>query len=434
SQGRSVLLLEKSLKEPDRIIGELLQPGGVRALEKLGMRECLEGIDAITVRGYNVIYHGESVAIPYPENETAKDGTPYEGRAFHHGRFISKLREAARKTPNVTVVETTVTELVKSTDGPEVLGVLSSTDGKPDYYFAPLTVVADGYASKFRKQYHRNTPQVKSKFYGLELIDATLPLPGFGHVLVSDKPPILLYQIGTHETRILCDIPENLPSASVKAGGVKNHLRNVVLPSLPEKLQKPFEAALDEGKIRSMPNSFLPSSTNRTPGLIFVGDSLNMRHPLTGGGMTCAFNDVVTVSEMLAPANVPDLNDTHRVLKQMEKFHWVRKSKTSVINILAMALYSLFAANNENLVALQRGCFRYFQLGLVKGPVSLLAGIVTQQLVLFRHFFAVAFLAMWEVLKSEPIIFLPLTLLKCVQVLWTACVVLFPFIYTEYSS
>ena len=46
-QGRSVILLEKSLKEPDRIVGELLQPGGVAALEKLGMRECLEEIDEV---------------------------------------------------------------------------------------------------------------------------------------------------------------------------------------------------------------------------------------------------------------------------------------------------------------------------------------------------------------------------------------------------
>lgn len=37
-QGRSVILLEKSLKQPDRIVGELLQPGGVSALEKLGLR------------------------------------------------------------------------------------------------------------------------------------------------------------------------------------------------------------------------------------------------------------------------------------------------------------------------------------------------------------------------------------------------------------
>lgn len=38
NQGRSVILLERSLKEPDRIVGELLQPGGIDALEKLGMR------------------------------------------------------------------------------------------------------------------------------------------------------------------------------------------------------------------------------------------------------------------------------------------------------------------------------------------------------------------------------------------------------------
>ncbi len=40
-QGRSVVLLEKSLKEPDRIVGELLQPGGVAALEKLGLKGAL---------------------------------------------------------------------------------------------------------------------------------------------------------------------------------------------------------------------------------------------------------------------------------------------------------------------------------------------------------------------------------------------------------
>ena len=37
NQGRKVLLLERDLSEPDRIVGELLQPGGVSALEKLGL-------------------------------------------------------------------------------------------------------------------------------------------------------------------------------------------------------------------------------------------------------------------------------------------------------------------------------------------------------------------------------------------------------------
>ena len=35
--GRKVTVIERDLKEPDRIVGELLQPGGRRALIKLGL-------------------------------------------------------------------------------------------------------------------------------------------------------------------------------------------------------------------------------------------------------------------------------------------------------------------------------------------------------------------------------------------------------------
>ena len=35
-QGRSVLVLERNLSEPDKFIGELLQPGGVEMLLDLG--------------------------------------------------------------------------------------------------------------------------------------------------------------------------------------------------------------------------------------------------------------------------------------------------------------------------------------------------------------------------------------------------------------
>lgn len=188
----------------------------------------------------------------------------------------------------------------------------------------------------------------RSRFWGIELIDADLPHPLHGHVVLGEGAPVLLYQIGTHETRALVDIPENCETASVKNGGVKNHLRNVVLPSLPKCVQSSFEAALDRGALRSMPNSWLPPSTNKTPGMIILGDAMNMRHPLTGGGMTVAFNDAVLLSQLLSPEKVPRLDDTKAVLKQMSTFHWRRKNLTSVINILAQALYSLFAANGMN--------------------------------------------------------------------------------------
>ena len=167
-----------------------------------------------------------------------------------------------------------------------------------------------------------------------------------------------------------------------------------------------------------------------------LGDAMNMRHPLTGGGMTVAFNDVVLLSELLSPEQVPSLDDTKLVLKQMRAFHWQRKGLASVINILAQALYSLFAADDKQLKALQMGCFHYFKLGgnCVDGPVGLLAGIIRQPFVLFYHFFAVAIYAIWIYLSSASILTLPVRLVGSLGVFWKACNVLFPYIFSELKS
>lgn len=50
--GRRVLVVERDMATPDRIVGELLQPGGCASLRALGMGDCLEGIDAIPTEGY----------------------------------------------------------------------------------------------------------------------------------------------------------------------------------------------------------------------------------------------------------------------------------------------------------------------------------------------------------------------------------------------
>lgn len=424
-QGRQVLLVERDYSEPDRIVGELLQPGGVAALTELGLRDCLENIDAIVVKGYECIYHGESVGIPYSMNDQKQS---YEGRSFHHGKFVMALRDAALAEKNVTKLEATVSKLISNPDSGRVMGIKTAAG---DHYWAALTVVADGCFSKFRSSYISKKPVVRSNFVGLVLKDAVLPNPNHGHVILGANSPVLIYQIGTHDTRILVDVQGKLPSNS--SGELKRYLETEVLPAMPESIKPSLKKALEVERLRSMPNSFLPPSTNITEGLIMLGDAMNMRHPLTGGGMTVALNDVLLLSKLLSPTAVPDLSDTQAILRLMPKFHWKRKSLSSTINVLAQALYSLFAADDDRLRVLQEGCFRYFQLGgeCVDGPVGFLSGMSKRPVMLFLHFFAVALYAILLQFRKSRVLEYPKTALMSVGVLGKACEVLFPVLGSE---
>ncbi|OLN88173.1 putative squalene monooxygenase [Colletotrichum chlorophyti] len=456
-QGRSVILLERWMKEPDRIVGELLQPGGIVALRQLGLADAIEGIDAIPCYGYKVSFHGDGVDIPYPSFDehgrmirpastevVSASAKQKEGRCFHHGRFIMNLRKACQQQENITIFETEVTATIRGENEDTVLGVRSKTtdsetgERKDDYFFGQLTIVADGYASKFRKDCIPQAPIIKSKFYALELIDAPMPSPGYGHVVLGKAFPVLLYQIGTHETRALVDVPANIPEASPAAGGVRGYIKNCIMPTLPAEMRPCFEAALADGKIpRSMPNSYLPPSRQTVNGMLLLGDAFNMRHPLTGGGMTVAFNDCVILSDLLHPSRVPNLADPVALKNVLHEFHWRRKSLTSIINVLAMALYALFAANDRQLQALKLGCFAYFRRGHAAEPMALMGGLIHQPTRLAYHFFSVAFLAIWlnalDVMGGSILGFLkaPLALIDGILILWRASVVFLPVMWRE---
>ncbi|KAG1722995.1 squalene epoxidase-domain-containing protein, partial [Suillus lakei] len=264
---RRIALLERSLAEPDRIVGELLQPAGVAFLDKLGLQGALEGIDAIPVHGYAVfppwtIRAGtEGTCNARKKCGCHRSNRERTGRRGRKGRryFPRRLDNHCRRV------------------------------------FLELRSTVQGQSARPSK--------TKSHFCGAILKDARLPISQHGTVaLVRGHGPVLLYQISEHDTRMLVDVKTPLPS------DLKKHITlKSCLPSLLSYMSRSVLLFYAD-RVRRMPNSFLPPvSQTHKRGVILLGDAWNMRHPLTGGGMTVALSDVYILSQHLD--KVIDLRD-----------------------------------------------------------------------------------------------------------------------------
>ncbi|RUS18236.1 squalene epoxidase-domain-containing protein [Endogone sp. FLAS-F59071] len=424
TDGRRVLLIERDLSEPDRIVGELLQPGGMDALRELGM----EGTASTTLtvsHATATVSSSTANRSTFPTPRTVRARRPlafhftmvgssrtYAGLlALHQSTLLSvpacRLFHSPETppdphhnhpflpSPSVTVVEGTANSLIRDADEHKVIGVSYLPKGEKEEFrvHAPLTIVADGLFSKFRKEFTDKTPDVKSNFVGLL---APLSQPWSCRPGQARPHPALPNWYARHARAGRCA----WEAAKCVVGRTEG---SVVASELPETIRNKFLEALETERLRSMPNGFLPPSSNQTDGLIVMGDAANIRHPLTGGGMTVAFKDVCLLRDVLSPANVPDFRDTDLVLAQLSSYFWRRKGYSAAINVLAMALYQLFAAADDpNLQILQEACFRYFQLGgeCIDGPVGLLSGLIQRPIVLVYHFFRVAFYAVYRMFAN----------------------------------
>lgn len=420
ADGRRVLLLERDLAEPDRIVGELLQPGGVASLRALGLGAAVEGIDAQVIRGYGMFLGGKRMCVEYvapastaapvtaAEGAAAAKGVAavpppppdadaaVAGRSFHNGRFVRRLRELAAATPGVSLAQGTVLSLVEDPSSGTVTGVtFRDRPGAPvQTAAAALTIACDGCFSRLRAAAVPPPPgagappiEVASRFVGLLLAAGSLPYPGHGHVVLADPSPVLFYPVSSTAVRCLVDLPPSLPAGT----DLRAHLLGVIAPQLPDGLRSPFEAAVAAGGWRSMPNRTMVAPPAARPGALLLGDAFNMRHPLTGGGMTVALADVALLRGALG--GVADLADAAAVAAALGGVTAARKPLSSTINILANALYAVFspgpAASRRHMRA---ACFDYLARGgrCATDPVAMLGGLRPAPYLLLGHFFGVA--------------------------------------------
>ncbi|XP_028806977.1 squalene monooxygenase [Neltuma alba] len=396
--GHRVRVIERDLSEPVRIVGELLQPGGYLKLIELGLEDCVQEIDAQQVFGYALYKDGKNTRLPYPLEKFHSD---VSGRSFHNGRFIQRMREKAASLPKVHLTEGTVTSLLE--ENGTIKGVHYKTkDGQVFSAYAPLTIVCDGCFSNLRRSLCNPKVDVPSCFVGLILENCELPYANHGHVILADPSPILFYPISSTEIRCLVDVPgQKVPS--ILNGEMTKYLKTVVAPQVPSELYDAFISAVDKGDLRTMPNRSMPAAPYPTPGALLMGDAFNMRHPLTGGGMTVALSDIVVLRNLLKPLR--DLNDASTLCKYLESFYTLRKPVASTINTLAGALYKVFSASPDKARSeMRQACFDYLSLGGVfsEGPISLLSGLNPRPLSLVLHFFAVAIYGVGRLLIPFP--------------------------------
>ena len=192
--------------------------------------------------------------------------------------------------------------------------------------------------------------------------DVQLPHPNHGHVILGSPSPILVYPIASNEARVLVDIPPAVKVPSSATGELREYLRSTVLPQLPPSLRPAFETALNTAKLRAMQNKQLAANPLHPPGALLLGDSFNMRHPLTGGGMTVALSDTKLLCDMLQP--LPDFADSVQTARCTSDFYIKRKPLSSTINTLANALYEVFREKEaEAHEEMRQAVFDYLALG-----------------------------------------------------------------------
>ncbi|KAK4387631.1 Squalene epoxidase 1 [Sesamum angolense] len=312
--------LGKRLTEPDRIVGELLQPGGYLKLIELGLEDCVEEIDAQRVFGYALFKDGKATRLSYPLEKFHSDVSG----SFHNGRFIQRMREKAASLPNVQLEQGTVTSLFDN-----------------------------------------------------------------GTIRGSITNPVL--PISSTEVRCLVDVPgQKVPSVS--NGEMANYLKTVVAP------QRKYKDNAEQK------HAGCSSSHSRA---LLMGDAFNMRHPLTGGGMTVALSDIVVLRNLLRPLH--DLNDASALCKNIlnpsilaegqSNFLWQPQSTHWQVP------YKVFSSSPDQArKEMRQACFDYLSLGGVfsNGPVSLLSGLNPRPLSLVCHFFAVAIYGVGRLLLPFP--------------------------------
>ncbi|KAK2077122.1 hypothetical protein QBZ16_004756 [Prototheca wickerhamii] len=403
-QGRRVLLLERDLAQPDRFVGELLQPGGVLALRRLGLGHAVEGIDAQAVYGYALFKEGRAAELCYPdpadfgtlvaagaaeqgEHRGAEaDRTSTPGVAFHNGRFVQRLRGGGQE--------------LRQRDGAARHGDLAGGGRRRGLGRGPRGARGGRALPRGGRGARRLcAPDRRLRRHVLGAArQAGRGRPAHAFFL-SWPSSCTTWRCPTRRTGTACWPTRrqcsSTPSPAARCAAWWITRATAACPRWPTatwrgtfwrpwrprcpppSCARPLSMRFPDGRVRSMANKQLTCAPAHIPGAILLGDSFNMRHPLTGGGMTVALSDAALLCDLF-PADLTSA-DAAAVADATAEFYLRRKPWAATINTLANALYRVFCAAPGDAAheAMRRACYDYLASGgeRARGPMSLISGV-----------------------------------------------------------
>ncbi|MBC8071781.1 MAG: FAD-dependent monooxygenase, partial [Deltaproteobacteria bacterium] len=364
---RRVLLVDRHPDVHPRFSGEWIHPRGAQVLEELGFYGALRDAGAVDGAGFAVFENADApwVDLAY----AAIDGERPRGLSVHHKVLVRTMRKVLRERGQVEICEGfTACELRRDEDGRFCGVVLEDAKGESFALACDLIVAADGKGSTVRKLAAiPDTRETIGFTAGVEVRGASLPAPGYAHVLLGAWGPILAYPIlredGELITRITFDLPRELP---VKGHAIKKHLLAAYVPFIPAPLSGQVAAAIlaTRGQLEMAPTVNLKVPDSVEPGLVLVGDAAGCSHPITASGMTMGLRDAENLGEQaarraLAPVGEPWLDEGALRRYRVEHDRYVPTRQA-----LADAIYEAFRGESEGSRAIRRALFDYWRSGV----------------------------------------------------------------------
>jgi squalene monooxygenase len=345
--GWSALVVEPGQRAERRLAGELIHPPGMAGLVDLNLCDNDGFPGAVPIRGFQVFREEGVGAVELPYDLDSRSGLP--GNALEHGMIRSNIEAAAARLPKVALWRGARVAAVDVSAPGEVARVTIASAGKKETVACRMVVGADGASSAIRRlagigHWRRDLSHIT----GYRIDAAALPTAGFGHIFMTRKAPVLAYEIGGGQARVMFD---RLISSDETPADHRLHAS----AGLPVALRAAVgEAVATQRGLGFVSADVFVNTVGKGP-LLLVGDAAGTCHPLTASGISVAIGDAGRLRQALRDSG-------GEVVRAITLYARRRRASQRARRLLASAVHEACGREDEAARLIRDGLIDYWEL------------------------------------------------------------------------